>query len=71
MSMDKSERMRTALNTIARRLAPSTRTFDQMMRDMTLSCDIARAALAPEQDVDAAVDDMIERFPKALKKLGE
>jgi hypothetical protein len=38
-----------ALGTINRLTSPGNRTFDELMRDMGLACDIARAALTKAQ----------------------
>lgn len=46
---DEIERLRRTLESIAKGLAPGNRNLDQMIRDMTLCCDIARAALAEKR----------------------
>jgi len=40
------DQLLAALTSIARTLAPGSRTFDDLMRDAMLACDRARAAIA-------------------------
>lgn len=43
-------KLREALETIGRRTDPGNRTFDEMIRDMGLANDLARAALRPQEN---------------------
>lgn len=44
------DQLLAALTSIARTLAPGSRTFDDLMRDAMLACDIARAAIAAVEE---------------------
>lgn len=41
-----NERLREVLETVAKVTSPGTRNIDQMLRDMTIACNCARAALS-------------------------
>ena len=46
---DEIERLRGKLATISLITSPGNRTLDEMMRDMGMACDMARAALAQKE----------------------